>query len=383
MILTQVQDLQKKLEERVLATPKPGVKDENFRFVSLRDVELPLKEASAKSPIEFDFTSSPALTVSAIDFPKQDLFTAYANDFLLPQSLNQDLFAMAAYARSQSGFFLHVAKDAKATASVRVVHNAAADAKAVYERSVIVCEPGSELTWIDELNGAENSMYFGVYRIRVCKGAKLNWISAQSFAATSKHFLRVSLEIEEGAEVKWTSFHLGGKKGQLRIETELTGAQASLDAQSLVNGSASQEFDFLINTKHVVGSTKSSYEHNTVLADKAHAVFNGNIVIPKEAVKSDAKQKNKNMMLSKEASVDTYPKLEIATDEVSCSHGASISPVNWEQVFYLQSRGISEADARALIVEGFAEPTLSRIVDEDLRDRMRDLIGMKGDSDEL
>lgn len=382
MILSQIENLQKKLEERVLVTPKPGMKDENFRFVSLRDIELSDKDQSQRVPVEFNPSSDPAVTISPIEQPNRQIAGQFTQDFLMPKSLELDLFAIAAYARSQGGFFLHVKAGALVQHLVKTVHRHQTSTKitspkTVYERSVVICEPGSELTWIDEFQGAEDTQLFGICRIRVCEGAKLNWVSVQNLATTAKRFHRVSLEIEKGAEVKWTSLQLGGKKGQLRIETELTGKNAALDAQTLVSGNGTQEFDFLINTHHFAGDTKSVYEHNTVVADKAHVVFNGNIVIPKDSVRSDARQKNKNMMLSKEASVDSFPKLEIATDEVSCAHGASISPVNWEQVFYLQSRGIPEAEARSLIIEGFAEPTLARIEDETLRERLRDMTAAK------
>ena len=97
------------------------------------------------------------------------------------------------------------------------------------------------------------------------------------------------------------------------------------------------------------------------MADKAKAVFNGLIVITPEGVRTNAYQKNRNMILSPQASVETYPKLEIATDEVKCAHGASVAPVNFDQLYYLQSRGIPAIDAELMIINGFTDPVVQRL----------------------
>ena len=101
--------------------------------------------------------------------------------------------------------------------------------------------------------------------------------------------------------------------------------------------------------------------HKSIVDDKAHAVFNGKVFVPKAAQMTDAAQLNRNLLLSPKARVDTKPQLEITADNVKCSHGATVSQLDEEEVFYLQSRGLDKETSRNLLVDAFAFETIDRI----------------------
>jgi len=164
----------------------------------------------------------------------------------------------------------------------------------------------------------------------------------------------------------------GAFKYQYRLESECKGTGSDMKILSATRGSESQHFDFWTTTTHQASHTTSSMDHWAVMGDKARAVFNGKISIPHTATHTDAYQKNRNLLLSPQAVIDALPKLEIATDEVKCAHGASIAPVSDEQMYYLQSRGITRAEAESMIVDGFTEPALQKIKDLTLRNLVRE-----------
>ena len=106
---------------------------------------------------------------------------------------------------------------------------------------------------------------------------------------------------------------------------------------------------------------KSQQLHKTIIGDRAHAVFNGKIIVPKPAQLTDASQLNRNLLLSPKARIDTKPQLEITADNVKCAHGATVSQLEDDEIFYLQSRGIDENAARHLLIDAFATEIIKQI----------------------
>ena len=108
--------------------------------------------------------------------------------------------------------------------------------------------------------------------------------------------------------------------------------------------------------------------HKSIVADSAHAVFNGKVFVPKAAQLTDAGQLNRNLLLSPKARVDTKPQLEITADNVKCAHGATVSQLEDDEIFYLQSRGINEEDARSLLINAFAAEVINQVSINSLQD---------------
>jgi Fe-S cluster assembly protein SufD len=126
-------------------------------------------------------------------------------------------------------------------------------------------------------------------------------------------------------------------------------------------GSGRQHLDNYMHVEHASPHCASRQFYNGILDDKAHGVFHGRIVVHKDAQKTDAKQTNRNLLLSDDAQIDTKPQLEIYADDVKCTHGATIGQIDENALFYLRSRGMSEGEARQLLLLAFASECVERM----------------------
>ena len=117
--------------------------------------------------------------------------------------------------------------------------------------------------------------------------------------------------------------------------------------------------------------------HKCIVSDRARAVFNGKILVPQKAQLTNATQLNRNLLLSPKARVNTKPELQITADDVKCAHGATISQLEEDEIFYLRSRGLKETDAKFLLIDAFAAEIIDRISIESLRKRLTQCVACK------
>lgn len=372
----------------------PSLRNENFKFTSLHDLN---RNQTVKA-----FGSLPALSKNveglsllrpgplddAIKIEKdqsvQEFFSAYLSDEAAlafdalsseKSVLKDDLFAQMAIAGSEKGFFVDHEKNSSKK-QTELCYYFDEKAEAFYFRSFYFVGQNSELELTERFEGsrtAEGSspLACACIQIFVSSGAKLHLNQLQNWGENVQHFIRYEILIEENASVEFSGFQAGGKKGQQRIEVVCRGFGSNFNGQTVVYTSAKQHFDFWCRTNHPAHHTRAKVELWGVAADQSKIVFNGMIEIPSSGVKTESHQLSKNLLLSKRASIETMPKLEIATDDVKVSHGASVSSIDEMQLYYLQSRGISRTQAEAMIVDGFAEPVVSKFSDEKLKKELR------------
>jgi Fe-S cluster assembly protein SufD len=150
------------------------------------------------------------------------------------------------------------------------------------------------------------------------------------------------------------------------------GAACVLNGLYLADGT--QHIDNFTEIEHVKPRATSLELYKGILAGSAHGVFNGKIVVHKDAQKSDARQTNKNLLLSENAVVNTKPQLEIYADDVKCSHGSTIGQLDADALFYLRSRGLGVAEARSLLSFAFASDVVGKMKIEFLRKRLDDYL---------
>jgi Fe-S cluster assembly protein SufD len=160
---------------------------------------------------------------------------------------------------------------------------------------------------------------------------------------------------------------LGGRFSKTRVEASLVGPGASAELKGVYFASGEQFFDFHTLQDHQVGNTTSDLLFKGALQDTSRAVYAGLIRIEKGAARSDAYQANRNLVLSEHAKATSIPMLEIDNNDVRCTHGATVGPVDPMSMFYLQSRGIPETTAKRMIVQGFFGEVLERIPFEQAR----------------
>jgi Fe-S cluster assembly protein SufD len=142
----------------------------------------------------------------------------------------------------------------------------------------------------------------------------------------------------------------------------------------LFMGSGNQHMDNYMLVEHASPHCSSRQFYNGILDGHSHGVFHGRIIVHKDAQKTDAKQTNRNLLLSDDAQIDTKPQLEIYADDVKCTHGATIGQVEENALFYLRSRGISEDSARKLLLLAFASECLVRMKCEPVRDYLETVV---------
>ena len=372
-------------EQKFLSTPLPNTKSENFRFTSLDEVSALLQqEAKGSSDVVpasllqkgDDEAGFLVFSDSSISGEKIKNKEVYFSDlraalgekeellktvFSEQDTFADDKFALLAKARWQNGGFLHVSKNVQQNKPLRISHWVS---KGLYAfRTVIVLDAGAEATLVEEFCGDDQhqGVVAGLVEVHLAPGARLKYVQVENLGKTSDFFIRQKVICAENSHAEVVPVYVGGKKGQLRHDAHLNGKGAHVALKGAARGRNEQHFDFWLNALHATECTSSHLDFWFVMADKARAVFNGLLDIKKTGLQTDAYQKSRSLLLSDKATVHTIPKLLIATDQVQCSHGASVSTLNPDQVYYLQSRGMQRTDAERMIVRGFTQPVLDLI----------------------
>ena len=174
-------------------------------------------------------------------------------------------------------------------------------------------------------------------------------------------FSRIYVRLAKNAHLKLTVIQSGVQKGQVRAHVDCLGEGAEALIHGLTVGKSIERQDFWVDVIHSVPHTRSDLVAWCVVKDQAHSVFNGRMTIEQTAPFTEAFQKNKNLILSERASVDTFPKLFIWNNEVKCAHGSSVSSLEPDQLIYLQSRGIDRGSAEVMLQKGFIRQAIEWI----------------------
>lgn len=229
---------------------------------------------------------------------------------------------------------------------------------AVFPRTIVVMGTNSKAALLntvgtdDSPNGRVSLSNVSV-EIHLGSGAKLSYLELHKFGGNTFAIARNHYEIGRDANLYSLTVGMGGGQIKSDITTVLTAPGANTDIDGVVLGDGNEHFSFNTIVDHNAPDTKSDINFRVALKDQASSAYLGTIRVAKVAQRTDSYQSNKNLLLGSEAKADSIPKLEILADDVKCSHGATVGPVDKEQVFYLQSRGLEESQAEELIVSGF------------------------------
>lgn len=193
------------------------------------------------------------------------------------------------------------------------------------------------------------------------RGARLNHIKLQNESDQHYHVASLHGQLKADARLKSVSISTGSRLARNDIEVKLCGEGARVQLDGLMLASSRQHTDYHTRVDHLVPNASSGELYKGIFDDRSRGVFNGRVYVHPGADGSEAHQQNHNLMLSRNAEVDTKPQLEIYADEVKCSHGATVGQLEENMLFYLRSRGLSEAAANGLLVYGFAQEMLDCI----------------------
>ena len=199
------------------------------------------------------------------------------------------------------------------------------------------------------------------------EGSRFEYVLFQNLAENTETVASIKLKAEKNAHLIFIFIQNGSSKSQFKIETECKGEGSKIEVHGLQNAKRNQRFSVEVNSIHSVPHTQSDLKVWCVAQDQSHTIFNGLITIQKNAHHTEAYQKNKNLILSTQATVDSFPKLLIANDEVKCAHGSSTATLDEDQFTYFQSRGIDRATAETMLTTGFLNQALLNISDESVR----------------
>ncbi|HET9343193.1 MAG TPA: Fe-S cluster assembly protein SufD [Candidatus Eremiobacteraceae bacterium] len=233
-----------------------------------------------------------------------------------------------------------------------------------YPRLLVVLGKDARLSLVDTHSDGGLPVP-SVVDLIVGDGAHLTYAHVQDDDRRSVSMSHQRARVGRDAKLVMLNFAMGGRVSRADVEVELVGQGAESDMLGLVFGEGDQQFDFHTLQGHRAPDTRSDLLFKSALDDRSHSTYTGTISIGKDAPRSEAYQANRNLLLAEGARADTEPKLEILIDDVArCTHGATIGPVDDEQLFYLRSRGLDTDTASRLIVEGFFQEVFHKVGDE-------------------
>ena len=240
-----------------------------------------------------------------------------------------------------------------------------------HHRALVVLERNARATVVEHYGGSP-ATYFtnAVTEIVVGKNAELDHYKVQEEGPEAYHMAVTQVQLGRAARFSSHAFSLGGAWTRNEVNAVFAGEGAECTLNGLYRGDGRRLIDNHTFIDHAVPHCTSHELYKGILGDKARGVFNGKIYVRQDAQKTDAKQTNKTLLLSEEATINTKPQLEIYADDVKCTHGATVGQLDDEAVFYLRSRGISLEEARALLIYAFANDIVGRVKVASLRERL-------------
>ena len=235
-------------------------------------------------------------------------------------------------------------------------------AETTLPRVLVDVGEGADVTIVEEhFGGGADHRVIGMTNVLVGANARTKYVLVERWDAGVNGWLSVQARVERDGSYQLASATVGGERVKLELGADLVGEGARSEMAGVVLGGDRQFLDHHTCHRHLSGHTWSNIDFKVALTGRARSSYTGLIRIEKDAPGSEALQENRNLLLSDTARADSVPELEILTDDVSCSHGATAAPIDPEQVFYLQSRGIDRDEATQLVVRGFLESTLNMV----------------------
>jgi Fe-S cluster assembly protein SufD len=271
------------------------------------------------------------------------------------------------------GAFVWVPAGVRVEAPILLTAVTAADGTALQRRVLIVLEDGAEAeVWEQYLSGSADgeTLLNTVVELVVGENAHLRYVCGQDLNERSWIFGAQRAEVARDGSLDWVVVGFGGGSGRVRTETLLAGEGATGKVTGAYAPHARQHIDFDTTQEHGAPHTTSDLAFRGLLADRSQAVWRGMIKVDPGAQQTDAFQECRNLLLSKRAHADAIPGLEILANDVRCTHAAAIAQIDKEQLFYLRARGLEDAIATRLVIEGFMQELVERFEEGPIREAL-------------
>lgn len=290
-------------------------------------------------------------------------------------------FAALNTALMRDGAYVRLAKNTVLDKPIHLIYlsTAQAEPSAYHLRNLVIAEEGAQAAVIENYISMGDATYLNnvITELAIADNAILDHYKLQQ--ESSKGYHVATLQVHQGRDSRFVSHSVsvGGAlvRNDVNSVLDAEGANCELNGLYIVTGRQHVDFHTRIDHKKPCGVSREFYKG--VIGGRGRAVFNGKVYVHPHALKTDAAQSNKNLLLSRDAEVDTKPQLEIYADDVKCSHGATVGQLDEQMMFYLRSRGIDENLARGMLTYGFAQDIVERMDLEPIRNRIEHLLTTK------
>jgi len=296
-------------------------------------------------------------------------------------NVEEGKFAALAGALAQNGVVLYVPKGVNVEEPLHSVLWGPGANLAHISHILVLVDEGASVTYVHESASpddmASNSMHAGLVEIQVLQDASLKFVELQSWGRHVWNFSHERIRVERGGKLDWIFGAIGSRLTKNFSELDLAGEGATGRMSGFYFTDGNQHLDHDTQQNHLAPHTTSDLLFKGALKGKSRSVWQGMIYVAPGAQKTDGYQANRNLVLSDGARADSIPGLEILADDVRCTHGATVGKLEAEPLFYLKSRGIPQAEAEKIVVEGFFDPIFQRIPFEGVRERFQEYIANK------
>ena len=405
-----VHQLRKAALEKLGLLTFPTTKDEEWRYTNIEPI--------VQFPFQFDTSKKSKLTKKKIAqymFHKADFDTLVfvngmyqghlskvePNDNVVISSLEkasieyksyvekylgnyvdfkEDIFPALNTAFVRQGTFLLFKKHTETKKPIHILYlNDSKERIIAQPRNLIIAEEFSKAQIFVQYESLSDVSNFtnAVTEIVLHENANVNHVTIQNEDTNSFHISNTAIRIDKHANFTSYNMNFGGKIARNNITATFKQSDAECHLFGLYMGGKDQLIDNHTLIDHAQPNCNSNELYKGVLTGNARAVFNGKVMVRKDAQKTNAFQQNKNILLSKEALIDTKPQLEIFADDVKCSHGATVGQLDTEALFYLRARGLDKEAARTLLISAFAEDVVKKIGEKHVIEYLEEKISQK------
>jgi Fe-S cluster assembly protein SufD len=317
------------------------------------------------------------LMSSALNKPK---YAAVIENYF-NKAIKKDGISDLNTAFSSEGAFIHIPKNKLVEKPIQIIHFSSGNESSLMlqPRNLIIVDENSQLQIIERhQNLTENEVLTNsVTEVFVNSKSIVDYYKIQNDNKQASLIDTTSIVQENNSICTLHTFSFGGKltRNNLTFSQKGEHIESIMKGITIIEGKQHVDHNTLVN--HIKPNCESHQDYKGIYDDRSTGVFNGTVVVEKEAQKTNAFQANNNILLSDKASINTKPQLEIFADDVKCSHGCTIGQLDKNALFYLKSRGIPEKEAKALLMYGFANNVLESVRIPELKNRITNLIANK------
>jgi Fe-S cluster assembly protein SufD len=276
-----------------------------------------------------------------------------------------------------TGAFVYVPKNVKVELPLQVILHQARTGVGGYHHTLLVADEGAEVTVVDDLLGGKDGLQSAVVELYMSDNSIVRYMNLQDYEHSTWNFLTGRAHMKRNTDLRWIQVSWGSRLTKAFLDVDLAAPGGHAELLGIYFPTGRQHIDHQTLQIHRAPSCFSDLLFNGALKDKSRSVYMGSIKVLKGAQKTDAYQRNGNLILDSTARADSIPGLEIEADDVRCTHGATASQVEDEYVFYLMARGLTRPQAERMIVQGFFQAVLDRVPVESVVAKLERVIERK------